>query len=182
MQHDGASDLIEIDRSSVQRGGPLSPLETDVKNDWAIARLREDAIEKFAADRVFAFFWDVRLTHDQIVKSGYTRSATLVLSPEHTFALDESCERVTDDHPSRYAFGVEEIFFVRCPSERLQVGSSGSALAILSPDDTWNLGGQIIAGTMHGQLFLGTVPTLKQTLAIAYLQELIRRGLDPRER
>jgi hypothetical protein len=32
------------------------------------------------------------------------------------------------------------------------------------------------------QVFLGNVPMLEQTLANAYLQELIRRGLDPRER
>ena len=39
MRHGGASNLIEIDLSGVQRGGAVGPLETDVKNDWAIARL-----------------------------------------------------------------------------------------------------------------------------------------------
>jgi hypothetical protein len=185
MNHGGANDLIEIDRSSVQRGGPLSHLETDVKNDWAIARLREDAIEKFDGERVFAFLWDLRVTHDQIVKREYAHASALVLSPEHTFAIDESCESVTDDHPSRYAFGVDEVFFVRCPSEFLQAGSSGSALAILSRDGVWNLGGQIIAGApgpLGRQLLLGNVPMLEQTLTIVYLQELVRRGMDPRRR
>ena len=200
MHHGGVSNLIEIDLSSVQRGGAVGPLETDVKNDWAIARLEEDAIEKFNGDRVFAFLWDVRITHDEIVKQGYTRASALVLSHEHTFGIHQSCESVTDDHPSRYAFGVAEVFFIRCPSEYLQVGSSGSALAILSPDDTWSLGGQIIAGGMGErvrwgasegtgpsrplgqQLFLGNVPMLKQTVTIVYLQELIRRGMDPRDR
>ena len=32
------------------------------------------------------------------------------------------------------------------------------------------------------QLFLGNVPMFKQTVTIVYLQELIRRGLDPRSR
>jgi hypothetical protein len=198
MQHDGASDLIEIDRSSVQRGGPLSPLETDVKNDWAIARLKEDAIEKFDRDRVFAFLWDLRVTHDEIVTHDYIRASALVLSREHTLEIDRSCQRVTDDHPSRYAFGVEEVFFLRCPSEYLQVGSSGSTLAVLSPDDTWNLGGQVVAGETSDhpsegssggtgpswgqQLFLGNVPMFRQVMTIVYLQELIRRGMDPRGR
>ncbi len=197
MRHGGAGNLIQIDFSAVQRGGAVGPLETDVKNDWVIARLKEDAIEKFNGDRVFAFLWDVRATHDELVKHGSLPESALVLSPEHTLDIDESCQRVTDDHPSLYAFGVEEIFFMRCPSEYLQVGSSGSALAILSADDTWNLAGQIIAGGMGRegtnkgagpdrpfgqQLFLGNVPMFKQTLAIVYLQELIRRGMDPRDR
>jgi hypothetical protein len=199
MHHGGESNLIEIDLSSIKRGGPAGPLETDVKNDWAIARLREDAIEKFDGDRVFAFLWDVRVTHDEIVKPDYVRSSALVLSPTHTLAIHESCRTVTDDHPSRYWFGVEEVFFLRCPSEHLQPGSSGSALAIASPDDTWSLGGQIVAGemservreaasegtgssTLGQQLLLGNVPKLRQTLTIVYLQELIRRGMDPRDR
>jgi hypothetical protein len=106
---------------------------------------------------------------------------------------------VTDDHPSHYAFGVEEVFFLRCPTETFQVGSSGSTLAILSADDTWSLGGQIVARGVgerawqrasedreplpsEQQLLLGNVPLFQQTLAIAYLQELIRRGMDPRDR
>jgi hypothetical protein len=70
----------------------------------------------------------------------------------------------------------------------------------LSADDAWNLAGQIVAGgiverapeTASGgtepngalgrQLLLGNVPMLRQTLTIAYLQELIRRGMDPRGR
>ena len=200
MHHGGVSNLIEIDLSSVQRGGAVGPLQTDVKNDWAIARLEEDAIEKFNGDRVFAFLWDFRITHDEILTHDYMRTSALVLSDEHTFEIHQSCQRVTDDHPSHYAFGVEEVFFIRCPSEYLQVGSSGGALAILSPDDTWNLGGQVIAGAMSErawegasegtalsrplgqQLFLGNVPMLKQTVTIVYLQELIRRGMDPRDR
>ena len=200
MHHGGVGNLIEIDLSAVQRGGALGPLETNVKNDWAIARLKEDAIEKFNGDRVFAFLWDFRLTHDDIVQRGYSRASALVLSNEHTYGIHESCQAVTDDHPSRYWFGVEEVFFVRCPSEYMQAGSSGSALAILSADEAWNLGGQIVAGgiddraqeTASGgsdpghalgqQLLLGNVPLLRQTLTIAYLQELIRRGMDPRGR
>ena len=200
MHHGGVSNLIEIDLSSVQRGGAVSPLETDVKNDWAIARLREDAIEKFDGDRVFAFLWDFRITHDEIVRQGYTRASALVLSHEHAFGIHQSCQTETDDHPSHYAFGVAEVFFIRCPAEYMQVGSSGSALAILSPDDTWNLGGQIIGrgmservpdGRSDGtgpsrplgqQLLLGNVPMFRQTLTIVYLQELIRRGMDPRDR
>ena len=200
MHHRDLSDLIEIERFSVQRGGALSPLETDAKNDWAIARLREDAIEKFDGDRVFAFLWDVRITHDDVVKHNYMRAAVLVASEEHTFDVEQSCRSVTDDHPSRHAFGVDEVFFLRCPSEHLQVGSSGSALAILSAEGTWNLGGQIVAGGSRErvrtaanegagpsqpfaqQLFLGNVPELTQTLTLVYLQELIRRGMDPRDR
>jgi hypothetical protein len=200
MQHGGASNLIEIDRSSVQRGGPVGDLDIDVKNDWAIARLKEDAIEKFDGDRVFAFLWDLRMTHDEIVKRNDTRASALVLSRDHTLDIDRSCQRVTDDHPSRYAFGVEEVFFLRCPSEYLQVGSSGSTLAIASADGTWNLGGQVVAGETRDrvseapsggtapsgawaqQLFLGNVPMFRQVMTIVYLQELIRRGMDPRER
>jgi hypothetical protein len=198
MHHDAVSNLIEIDLSSVQRGGALSPLEIDVKNDWAIARLREDAIEKFDGDRVFAFLWDVRITHDEIVQHDYAQASALVLSREHTFEIHRSCQAVTDDHPSHYWFGVDEVFFVRCPSEYLQAGTSGSALAILSPDGTWSLGGQVIAGgqgqrvaaseeeppggVSTQQLLLGNVPLFRQTMTIAYLQELIRRGLDPRDR
>jgi hypothetical protein len=105
---------------------------------------------------------------------------------------------VTGDHPSRYWFGVEEVFFTACPAEYLPEGSSGSTLAHWSPDGTWNLGGQLVAGgegarlndaasagpsrLLGRQLFLGNVPMLRQTLAIAYLQELIRRGMDPRQR
>jgi hypothetical protein len=200
MHHDGPGDLIEIERFSVQRGGALSPLPTDLKNDWAVARLREDAIEKFDGDRVFAFLWDLRVTQDEIDERDDLRASALVLSRDHTFDVEQSCRQVTDDHPSRYAFGVEEIFFLRCPSEYLQAGSSGSALAILSPHGTWNLGGQIVAGgvgervraaasegadasrPLGQQLLLGNVPELEQALAIAYLQELVRRGMDPRER
>ena len=68
MQHGGVSNLIEIDLSAVHRGGAVGPLQTDVKNDWAIARLREDAIEKFNGNRVFAFLWDFRITQDEIVR------------------------------------------------------------------------------------------------------------------
>jgi hypothetical protein len=196
MRHEGVDNLIEIDLSSVQRGGAVGPLETDVKNDWAIARLKEDAIAKFAGDRVFAFLWDLRATHDQMVKHDYLRASVLVLSHEHTLDIHRSCQSVTDDHPSLYAFGVEEIMFIRCPSEHLQAGSSGSTLAIPSTDGTWNLGGQVIArgigqteaseGTGPSawaqQLLLGNVPEFKQTVAIVYLQELIRRGMDPRGR
>jgi hypothetical protein len=200
MHHGGPSNLIEIDLSSIQHGGGVGPLETDVKNDWAIARLKEDAIQKFNGDRVFAFLWDLRITHDEIVKHDYMRASALVVSQEHTYGIHQSCESVTDDDPSNYVFGVEEVFFIRCPSDHLQVGSSGSALAILSPDGTWNLGGLIIAGgmtervpeeasegTVSGrpfgrQLLLGNVPRFKQTLTIVYLQELIRRGMDPRDR
>jgi hypothetical protein len=200
MHHSGPGDRIEIERFSVQRGGALSPAETDVRNDWAIARLREDAIEKFDGDRVFAFLWDERITHDDIAKRDYRRASVLVASEDHTFDVEQSCQRVTDDHPSRHAFGVEEVFFLRCPSLQLQVGSSGSTLAILSPDGTWNLGGQIVAGgngervraaasegagpgqPLAQQLFLGNVPELTQMLAFVYLQELVRRGVDPRDR
>ena len=200
LHHGDSSELIEIERFSVQRGGALSSLETDVRNDWAIARLREDAIEKFDGDRVFAFLWDMRITHDDVVKHDHMRASVLVASAEHAFDVEQSCRGVNDDHPSRYAFGVEEVFFLRCPSEHLQVGSSGSALAILAPDDTWNLGGQIVAGgsgervrsaasevagpsqPLAQQLFLGNVPELRQTLTFVYLQELIRRGMDPRGR
>jgi hypothetical protein len=197
MRHEGVNNLIEIDLSSVQRGGAVGPLETDVKNDWAIARLKEDAIAKFAGDRVFAFLWDLRATHDEMAKHDYMRASVLVLSHEHALDIRQSCQRVTDDHPSRYAFGVEEVLFIRCPAEHLQAGSSGSTLAIPSPDGTWNLGGQIIAGgiadegasegtrlrpSAQTQLLLGNVPEFKQTVAIVYLQELIRRGMDPRNR
>jgi hypothetical protein len=198
MHHSGPGDRIEIERFSVQRGRALSGGETDVGNDWAIARLREDAIEKFDGDRVFAFLWDERITHDDIVKHDYRRASVLVASEEHTFEVEQSCRSVTDDHPSRYAFGVEEVFFLRCPSEQMQVGSSGSTLAILSQDGTWNLGGQIVAGgngmraaaseggaanqSLAQQLFLGNVLELRQMLAFVYLQELVRRGVDPRDR
>jgi hypothetical protein len=200
MHHGGVSNLIEIDLSSVQRGGPVRPFDIDVKNDWAIARLKEDAIEKFNRDRVFALFWDLRITHDEIVTHDHMRSSALVLSGARTLEIDRTCESVTDDHPSRYAFGVEEVFFLRCPVEYLQVGSSGSSLAVLSPDDTWNLGGQVIAGETSErvsegasggtgplrpwgqQLFLGNVPTFRHVMAIVYLQELIRRRMDPRHR
>lgn len=200
MHHRGVSNLIEIDLPSVNRGGAVSPLQTDVKNDWAIARLREDAIEKFNGDRVFAFLWDFRITHDEIIEHDTMRASALVLSGETTFGLYESCQSVIDDHPSHYAFGVEEVFFVQCPSEYLQPGSSGSTLAILSPDDTWNLGGQIIGGGMSQlvrvgrsgfaaqsgplghQLLLGNVPMFRQTLNLIYLQELIRRGMNPLDR
>lgn len=183
MQHRGASNLIELDLSSVQRGGPLGPLETDVKNDWAIARLKEDAIEKFAGDRVFAFLWNVRLTHDELVKQSYRQASALVLSQEHQYRIDQSCGAMTEN-PSGYVFGVEEVFFTRCPSAHMQVGSSGSTLAVSAPDGTWHLGGQLIAGTTSQgvQLLLGNVPTLRETLTIAYLQELLRRGIDPRAR
>lgn len=199
MIHGAVGDLIEIELSSVQRGRAVSPLVTDVKHDWAIARLHEDAIEKFNGDRVFAFLWDSRITHDELVQPDYLRASALVVSREHTFAIEESCRSAADDDPSRYGFGVAEIFFVRCPSEHLQVGSSGSALAILSPDEVWSLGGQIVAGGINErvgavaelggasrsfgpQLVLGNVPALRQALTIAYLQELVGRGIDPRKR
>jgi len=200
MHHRGVSNLIEIDSDSVHRGGAVGPLQTDVRYDWAIAALREDAIEKFNGDRVFAFLWDFRITQDEIVRDDYARTSALVLSHEVAFGIYQSCQSVTDDHPSHYAFGVEEVFFVRCPPEYLQVGSSGSVLAILSPDDTWNLGGQIVGGGMSQlvregrsgdtwpsrplghQLFLGNVPMFRQTMNLIYLQELIRRGMDPRDR
>ena len=102
MIHGAASDLIEIDLSSVQRGGAVSPLVIDVKHDWAIARLREDAIEKFNGDRVFAFLWDFRITHDEISQPDYMRAAALVVSREHAFAIAESCRSAADDDPSRY--------------------------------------------------------------------------------
>jgi hypothetical protein len=199
MYHPGAADLIEIDLSTVQRGAALSPLVTDVKHDWAIARLREDAIDKFNGDRVFAFLWDFRVTHDEIVQPDHRRASALVVSRERIFDLGGSCGGANDDAPSSYAFGVAEILFIWCPPEHLQVGSSGSALAILSGDEVWSLGGQIVAGGISGrdgavsersipsvalgpQLVLGNVPELRQTLTTFYLQELIRRGLDPRKR
>ena len=200
MHHRAASDLIEIDLSAVLRGGAVGPLESDVKNDWAVAHLKEDAIEKFNGDRVFAFLWDFRVTHDEIVKPDYVHASAVVLSPRRTFEIERSCQSVIDDHPSHYAFGVEEVFFLRCPSEYLQVGSSGGVLAVLSPDETWSLGGQVVAGVLGErvwqgagggtgssrplgqQIFLGNVPALEQTLAALYLEELIRRGMDPRAR
>jgi len=200
MHHRGASDLIEIDLSAVQHGGAVGPRESDVKNDWAIARLKEDAIEKFNGDRVFAFLWDFRVTHDDIVKPSFVQASALVLSREHTLDIERSCQSVLDDHPSRYAFGAEQIFFIRCPAEYLQVGSSGSVLAIVSPDETWSLGGQVVAGVpgervwqeastdkapsrpLGQQILLGNVPMLEQALTNAYLEELIRRGMDPRAR
>ncbi|HSC14739.1 MAG TPA: hypothetical protein VLI71_06450, partial [Gammaproteobacteria bacterium] len=120
--------------------------------------------------------------------------------PKHRFELERSCQSVIDDHPSHHAFGVEEVFFIRCPSEQLQVGSSRSVLAILSADETWSLGGQVVAGVtgertserasdgtgpsrpLGQQVLLGNVPMLKQTMTSVYLQELIRRGMDPRTR
>jgi hypothetical protein len=199
MYHRGVADLIEIDLSSVQRGGAVSPLVTDVRHDWAIARLEEDAVEKFNGDRVFAFLWDFRMTHDEIVQQEYARASALVVSREHVFELEQSCRSVKDDDPSSYSFGAAEVFFIRCPPEHLQVGSSGSALAILSSDEVWSLGGQLVAGGISErvaavaggagpsrasgpQLVLGYGPQLKQTLTIVYLQELIRRGIDPRKR
>ena len=199
MQHRGVGNLIEIDLSSVQRGGNVSSLQMDVRYDWAVARLREDVIEKFDGDRVFAFLWNYRLTHDDMVKDDYMRATAYVLSPEVTLGIYDSCEKVTDDQPSNYAFGAEEIFFIRCPSEYTQPGSSGSALAIVSANDTWSLGGQIIASGMSRlaqmgptgtgesrrlghQMFLGNTPMIRQTLNWFYLEELVRRGLDPRKR
>lgn len=200
MHHQGTGNLIEIDLSSVHRGGGVGPLQSDVKDDWAIARLREDAIEKFDGNRVFAFLWDFRITHDEIVRDDYRRASALVLSHLVTFEILPWCDSVTDDHPSSYAFGAEEIFFVQCPSEYLQEGSSGSSLAILATGDTWHLGGQLIGGgrselvragreegtepahPLGHQIFLGNVPTFRQTLNLLYLQELIRRGMDPRDR
>jgi hypothetical protein len=200
MQHGAPSDRIEIDLSSIQRGGSVGPLEIDVKDDWAIARLREDAIEKFAGDRVFAFLWDVRASHDEIARHAYPMDSALVVSPEHTFPLYRSCQAVTDDDPSRYAFGVDDVFFLRCPPEHLQAGASGSALAIATAEETWHLGGQIVArgtspivrtaagdvsersGPLTQQVLLGNVPAFTEVLAIVYLRELIRRGLDPRNR
>jgi hypothetical protein len=69
----------------------------------------------------------------------------------------------------------------------------------LSGDEVWSLGGQIVAGGLSGrvaavgessafnralgpQVVLGNPPELEQTLTIVYLEELIRRGLDPRKR
>jgi hypothetical protein len=198
LHHRDARDLIEIDLSAVQHGGAVGPLESDVQNDWAIARLKEDAIEKFNGDRVFAFLWDFRVTHDDIVKPDYAQASALVLSREHTLNLERSCQSVLDDHPSRYAFGADEIFFIRCPAEYLQVGSSGSVLAIVSADETWSVGGQVVAGVPGGhewpgasvgkgpgrplaqQILLSNVPRLEQAMTSAYLDELIRRGMDPR--
>lgn len=199
MQHRGVSNLIEIDLSSVRRGEAVSSSQSDVRHDWAVARLHEDVIEKFNGDRVFAFLWNVPITHDEIVRDEYMRASAYVLSREVTLEIYESCQKVTDDHPSNYAFGVEEIFFLRCPSEHTPVGSSGSVLAILSADDTWSLGGQIVAGAMSQfvkaglngtgqsrrlghQMFLGNAPRIRQALNSLYLQELIHRGLDPRIR
>jgi len=181
MHHGGVEDLIEIDRASIQRGGSLSELEADIKNDWAVARLREDAIDKFDGDRVFALLWDLRITHDDIVRPEVMRASTFVLSRDQAFKIEQSCRNVVDDHPSRYAFGVEEVFFTRCPTEDLQAGSSGSSLTVRSSDDVWNLGGQLVA-RLGPQLFLGNVPEFEQTMAAVYLQELVRRGLDPRNR
>jgi len=198
--HRDANDLIEIDLSSAHRGGAVSARQADIKNDWAIAGLREDAIEKFKGDRIFAFLWGLRVNQNEIVKPEYMRTSVLVLGHAATFAVDASCQSVTDDDPSRYAFGVDEIFFLRCPPEALRVGTSGSVLAILSPDETWSLGGQLIGGGMSRlvragagrdaelggplghQIFLGNVPAFRQTLNRLYLQELIRRGMDPRDR
>ena len=199
MQHRGESNLIEIDLSSVQYGGVVGSLQTDVRHDWAIARLREDVIEKFNGDRVFAFLWNYRLTHNEMVRDDYMRATAYVLSHDVTLGIYDSCQKVTDDQPSNYAFGVEEIFFIRCPTEYTQVGSSGSAVAIGSVSDTWSLGGQIIATGMRQlsqlgptgsgqsprlehQMFLGNPPMMRQTLNWFYLQELARRGLDPRKR
>jgi hypothetical protein len=200
MIHRGAGDLIEIDLSAVQQGGAVGPLASDVKNDWAIAHLKEDAIEKFNGDRVFAFLWDFHVTQDDIVKPSFVQDSALVLSREHTLHIERSCQSVLDDHPSRYGFGADEIFFIRCPSEYVQVGSSGSVLAVASPDETWHLGGQVVAGVpseraweeahegtgparpLGQQIFLGNVPMLEQALTSAYLDELIRRGVDPRRR
>jgi hypothetical protein len=199
MYHGAVDDLIEIDLSSVQRGAAVSPLLRDVEHDWAIARLREDAIEKFNGDRVFAFLWDFRMTSDEIVREDVVRSSVLVVSREHTFAFEESCRSAADDDASGHAFGVAEIFFMQCPAEHLQVGSSGSVLAIVSADEVWSIGGQIVAGGISEraeavterigpsrvpgpQLVLGNVPQLEQALAIAYLQELVSRGIDPRKR
>jgi hypothetical protein len=194
MHHGGIGNLIEIDLSAIKRGGAVGPLETDVKNDWAIARLKEDAIAKFNGDRVFAFLWDLQITHDDIVKPDYARASALVLSRDHTFEI-RACRAVTDDHPSNYWFGVEEVFFLQCPSEYLLEGSSGSGLAVSAADGTWSLGGQLVAGEMSQrvpagmksgpvgqQLFLGNVPMFRRTLAIAYQQELLRRGIDPLSR
>jgi hypothetical protein len=70
----------------------------------------------------------------------------------------------------------------------------------LAADGTWNLGGQVVAGETSDrvsespsggsgptharaqQLFLGNVPMFRQVMTIVYLQELIRRGMDPRDR
>ena len=199
MQHRGVHNLVEIDLSSAQRGGTISSLQVDVRHDWTIARLHEDVIEKFNGERVFAFLWDYRLTHDEMIRDEYMKATAYVLSHDVTLGIYKSCEKVTDDRPSDYAFGVEEIIFLRCPPEHTQVGSSGSALAIVSANGTWSLGGQIVATGMSRltqerqntteqgarrshQMFLGNTPMVRQTLTWFYLQELIRRGLDPRNR
>ena len=49
----------------------------------------------------FAFL-DFRVTHDEIVRQGSTRASALVLSQEHAFGIHQSCQTVTDDHPSHY--------------------------------------------------------------------------------
>jgi hypothetical protein len=134
------------------------------------------------------------------MKPDYREASELVLSRERAFEIDRSCRSVTDDHPSQHAFGVDEVLFIRCPSEYLRVGSSGSVLAILSPDETWSLGAQIVAGgigepvragagegteprdPLGQQILLGNVPMFRQTMTIVYLKELIRRGVDPRHR
>jgi hypothetical protein len=197
--HGEPSDLIEIDRASVQRGNAVGPLEADVKHDWAIAHLREDAIAKFDGERVFAFLWDVRVTHADIVKPDVVRAASLVLGGGEVYPI-ERCDSAVDDQPSRFAFDADEVLFTRCAAEGLLAGASGSALAIRAHDGSWHLAGQLVAGgtdartraaagtepassgPFQPQLFLGNVPGFRETMAAVYLKELVRRGRDPRNR
>lgn len=199
MHHRGLSQLIEIDLDSLQRGASVGPGQDDIRNDWAIARLEEDVIEKFGGRSVFAFLWDLPVTHDEVNVPETGSLSSFVLSHEVTYRL-RHCRTVVDDHPSSYGFDSKEIFFLACPTHYLRVGVSGSTLAIPAQDDSWHLGGQLIAGGMSEfvrvgsdgraesggalghQVFLGNGPAFRQALNRAYLQELIRRGIDPRIR
>ena len=181
MHHGGVSNLIEIDLSFVQRGGAVGPLETDVKNDWAIARLKEDAIEKFNGDRVFAFLRDFRVTHDEIVRQGSTSASALVLSQEHAFGIHQSCQTVTDDHPSHYVRrrgGLFHSLSIRIRASRLV----GSGLAILSPDDTWNLGGQIIGRGISERVLEATERRARASGAAVTARERADVQADPDHR
>ncbi len=197
LHHRGTDNLIEIDLTSVRHGESVGPYQTDVGHDWAIARLREDAIARFGGRSVFAFLWDLPTTHDDLHSPESARTSAFVLSHEVTFRM-RHCDEVKDDHPSHYVFGAEEIVFLRCPSDYLDPGVSGSVLATLSDGSTWHLGGQLVAGgssrlvrvagngraaetRMPGhQLFLGNTPPFRRALTALYLEELIRRGIDPR--
>ena len=197
LHHRGTDNLIEIDLTSVRHGESVGPYQTDVGHDWAVARLREDAIARFGGRSVFAFLWDLPTTHDDIHGPESARTSAFVLSHEVTFRMHH-CDKVKDDHPSHYLFDAEEIVFLRCPSDYLDPGVSGSVLATLSGGNTWHLGGQLVAGAssrlvrvagngraaetrMPGhQLFLGNTPPFRRAMTALYLQELRRRGIDPR--